>query len=67
MFLKILFINLHNSQEQAMKEAEAKAAREAYEAKIANCSEEERAALELAAATAAAVAKSKKVKSRIFF
>ncbi|KAL8510929.1 hypothetical protein ACS0TY_017659 [Phlomoides rotata] len=51
-------MNKEYLEEQAKKEADAKAAREAYEAKIANCSED---ALELAAAAAAAVAKSKKV------
>lgn len=52
-----------DSQEQAAKEAAAKAAKDAYEAKFANCSEDVKAAQELAAAAAAAVAKSKKVVS----
>lgn len=56
-----------NSQEQAAKEAAARAAKEAYEAAFANCSEDVEAARKVAAAAAAAVAKSKKVGSRSYY
>ncbi|KAL8460146.1 hypothetical protein ACS0TY_031887 [Phlomoides rotata] len=55
-------LNKEYLEEQAEKEAAAKAAKEAHEAKFANCSEDYKAAQELHAAAAAAVAKSKKEK-----
>ena len=48
-------------QEQAVKEAAAAAAKKAYEANFENCSEDMKAAKDLADAAAAAVAKSRKV------
>lgn len=53
-------MNREYLEEQAAKEAAAVAAKEAYEANFANGSEDLLAAKELAAATAAALAKSKK-------
>lgn len=61
LFLLKLSSLFSNSQEQAIKEEAEKAARDTYEARLANCSEEEREALERAAAAAAEVAKSRKV------
>uniref|UniRef100_A0A1D1ZC65 Transcription factor IIIB subunit n=2 Tax=Anthurium amnicola TaxID=1678845 RepID=A0A1D1ZC65_9ARAE len=53
-------VNKDFIEEQAAKEAAAAAAKEAYDATFANCSDEIRSAQELAAASAAAAAKSRK-------
>lgn len=52
---------LYFLQEQAAKDAAAAAAKNAYEANFQNCSEDLKAAKDLADAAAAAVAKSRKV------
>ncbi|KAG1331298.1 transcription factor IIIB 60 kDa subunit [Cocos nucifera] len=61
-FKKIIWeeMNREYLEEQAAKEAAAAAAKEAYEANFADCSEDLLAARELATATAEALAKSKK-------
>lgn len=61
----ILWLSNWLYQEQAAKEAASAAAKEAYEAAFANCSDEIRAAQELAAAAAEAAAKTRKVKNSI--
>ncbi|MQL68476.1 hypothetical protein Taro_000757 [Colocasia esculenta] len=53
-------MNKEYIEEQAAKEAAAAAAKEAYDAAFANCSDEIRSAQELAAAATAAAAKSRK-------
>ncbi|KAG7023971.1 Transcription factor IIIB 90 kDa subunit [Cucurbita argyrosperma subsp. argyrosperma] len=57
-------MNREYLEEQAVKEAAAAAAKKAYEANFENCSEDMKAAKDLADAAAAAVAKSRKERQR---